>query len=200
MSEYLPLIVEDPGHGGLDPGAAAGGLVEKFITWRWALALQTVLLDCFKCRVLVVQPSAEFVSTGRDELIIPPARSNALEADYFISLHVNAGGGTGYESYCKRADRGTEADRIRGVIHRYMLEELKPFGMVPHDRPGGDGVKFEDFYVLKNTNAWSSLHELLFIDGVTDRGILSDPLFVWRAAVAMAGGIGEGLKLERKVA
>ena len=191
---YLPIIVIDPGHGGQDPGAAAGGLVEKVLTWRWAQAVVSILSDCYQCRPLVVQPSTEFLSTGRDELVIPPARSNELEADYYLSLHINAGGGRGFESYC-RCKVHPEADRIRQVIHYRILDELRVYGVVPHGDQ--DGLRYADYYVLTHTNAYSSLLELLYIDS-PDRELLLDPLFVWRAAIAASGGLAEGMKLERR--
>ncbi|MDK2820987.1 MAG: N-acetylmuramoyl-L-alanine amidase [Clostridia bacterium] len=42
--------------------------------------------------VIVVQPSAKNPnSTGREEVNLPPQIANQLGADFYLSLHINAG-------------------------------------------------------------------------------------------------------------
>lgn len=62
----MEIIVLDPGHGGLDPGATAGPFMEKAFNWQIA----NIVKDClttYDCQVYIIQPSTEFHSTAKDE-------------------------------------------------------------------------------------------------------------------------------------
>ena len=80
-----PLIVIDPGHGGIDPGAMGSSITEKQLTLAVAKALKKELEDTGKFRVLLTR--------GRDVYI--PLRdrfglAREKEADLFISLHADS--------------------------------------------------------------------------------------------------------------
>lgn len=88
-------IFIDPGHGGTDPGASANGLQEKQLTLQIALALRNILLNEYQN--VTVQ-----LSRTSDQTVSLTQRTNAANswgADYFLSIHINAGGGTGFEDY-----------------------------------------------------------------------------------------------------
>jgi N-acetylmuramoyl-L-alanine amidase len=83
---YQPLVVIDPGHGGIDPGAiGAGGVFEKYITFATAIDLARVLRVSRRFRVVLDRGPDEFVPL-RDRV----ARAEALHADLFLSLHADA--------------------------------------------------------------------------------------------------------------
>lgn len=191
------LIVIDPGHGGKDPGAisASRGLIEKAINWRMANMLKTILAD-YDVNIEIVQPSTENPnSTGDDEMYLPPAKANELKADFYLSLHVNAGGGEGFESFVHPASKGKEADRIRGIIHYQIKQYLADFGIKEH---GKDGKKYANYAVLRLTDMPAVLLENLFIDNGVDAGYLSDPLFLWGLMVATARGMVMALGIKRR--
>lgn len=147
----VKVIVIDPGHGGKDPGAVCGALVEKQINWALANAVNDILNGTFIVDSRVVQPSAANPkSTSQDELTIPPMEANRLRADIFISFHVNAGGGTGFESYTKQSRRD---HALRKVIHNQIVKYLGPLGVV--DR----GMKFANFKVLRLAKVPAMLFE-----------------------------------------
>jgi N-acetylmuramoyl-L-alanine amidase len=82
----LPMIVIDPGHGGVDPGAiGASGLYEKNITMEMARHLRDRLLATGRYRVQLTRDSDTFIRL-RDRIAI--ARSAG--ADLFLSLHADA--------------------------------------------------------------------------------------------------------------
>ncbi len=84
-SARKPLIVIDPGHGGIDPGALGRNTEEKDITLTMALALRDELLASGKYRVALTRtedvsvPLRERFRVAREE-----------SADLFISLHADA--------------------------------------------------------------------------------------------------------------
>jgi N-acetylmuramoyl-L-alanine amidase len=80
-----PLIVIDPGHGGIDPGAVGNGTMEKSITLAVAKALKKELLATGRFRVALTRDKDVYVPL-RDRFKL--ARDG--EADLFISLHADA--------------------------------------------------------------------------------------------------------------
>jgi N-acetylmuramoyl-L-alanine amidase len=79
------VVVLDPGHGGVDPGAEHGGVVEADLMLSFALALEEALLRA---------GGFDVVLTRRDDSFVPlEARvsiARAAGADLFLSLHADA--------------------------------------------------------------------------------------------------------------
>ncbi|MBI6629984.1 N-acetylmuramoyl-L-alanine amidase [Pontibaca salina] len=84
--ENAPLVVVlDPGHGGIDPGAEAGDVAEKHLMLTFARELREVLLRSGGFQVMLTRESDHFVSLERRIALAHQAR-----ADVFISLHADA--------------------------------------------------------------------------------------------------------------
>jgi N-acetylmuramoyl-L-alanine amidase len=83
---HLPLVVLDPGHGGIDPGAiGAGGVFEKRITFATAIDLYRLLIATRRFRVALSRGPDEYVPLRQRV-----ARARALHADLFMSIHADA--------------------------------------------------------------------------------------------------------------
>ncbi len=80
-----PLIVIDPGHGGIDPGAIGATINEKQLTLAVAKALKKELEDTGKFRVLLTRTTDNYIPL-RDRFGL--AREKG--ADLFISLHADS--------------------------------------------------------------------------------------------------------------
>ncbi|MCS6760097.1 MAG: N-acetylmuramoyl-L-alanine amidase [Candidatus Devosia euplotis] len=81
-----PLVVIDPGHGGIDSGAEApGGAKEKDIVLAFALKLQQLLMASGRFDVALTREDDTFL---RLEERVALARSN--KADIFISIHADS--------------------------------------------------------------------------------------------------------------
>ncbi|TDQ83936.1 N-acetylmuramoyl-L-alanine amidase [Dongia mobilis] len=80
-----PLIVIDPGHGGIDPGAIGNGTMEKTITLAVANALKKELEATGRFRAMLTRDKDVFLPL-RDRFRI--ARDNG--AELFISLHADS--------------------------------------------------------------------------------------------------------------
>lgn len=81
-----PVVVIDPGHGGVDPGAqGANGTLEKDVTLAFAKALQAILDE---------DGRYEVVLTRDDDVALPlrsrVERARVAGASLFISLHADA--------------------------------------------------------------------------------------------------------------
>lgn len=84
-SRKKPLIVIDPGHGGIDPGAIGNGTMEKTITLAVAKALKKELLATGRFRVALTRDKDVYIPL-RDRFKL--ARDGS--ADLFISLHADS--------------------------------------------------------------------------------------------------------------
>jgi N-acetylmuramoyl-L-alanine amidase len=86
MPPPLRVIVLDPGHGGVDPGAIGGaGTYEKDITLPTAFEIARALEATKRYKVHLTRTDDEFVAL-HDRV----ARARAVDADLFLSIHADA--------------------------------------------------------------------------------------------------------------
>lgn len=82
----IDLIVIDPGHGGIDPGAIGRkGTYEKTLNLAIAKRLKKIIEKKSKIRVIMTRTSDRYISLSRRASI-----ANRHKADLFISIHCNA--------------------------------------------------------------------------------------------------------------
>lgn len=166
----------DPGHGGSDPGAVANGLEEADVNLATALALRDWMeLDTRDTKgggswdVIMTREGDTYPSLS-DRVDI----ANAAGVDYFLSIHANAGGGDGTETYAYAS--GTTSD---GMAHLVQEEVVDMLGT--RDR----GVKYASFYVITYTSMPATLTELAFLDTWSGNAeLLSDPAVLDDAGLA----------------
>jgi len=83
---YRPVIVLDPGHGGIDPGAIGpDGVYEKNIVYPTVQYLAGQLAATHRFRVALTRGPDEFVPL-RERVV----RARALHADLFLAIHADA--------------------------------------------------------------------------------------------------------------
>src|SRR4051812_45260017 len=92
------LVVVDPGHGGSDSGATGNGLKESALTLKLSKRLGAALVRDFDVRVAMTRSTDKAVELDRRAEI-----ANDLGADYFVAVHINSGGGSGYEDFVHRS-------------------------------------------------------------------------------------------------
>ncbi|QHE63498.1 N-acetylmuramoyl-L-alanine amidase [Rossellomorea vietnamensis] len=180
----MPIIVLDPGHGGTDPGASANGLQEKNLTLTIGLKVKQLLEAKYVVDVRLTRETDVLVGLSERA-----DYANTLGASYFVSLHHNAGGGTGFESYIYPGTSSSETGRRQDVIHGEIMNFLSGYGV--RDR----GQKEANFAVLRETAMPAILLENLFIDTVNDANLLKNSNFITGLSNAIATGIGKALKL-----
>ncbi|MEW5322869.1 N-acetylmuramoyl-L-alanine amidase [Geobacillus thermoleovorans] len=179
-------IFLDPGHGGNDTGAVGNGLLEKDITLFIALEMSRLLQNEYEgVSVQLSRTNDETVSL--DERT---DRANRWGADLYVAIHVNAGGGTGYEDYIyNRLDDDSSTARIRNAIHE---EVVNATGF--RDR----GKKKANFHVLRETTMPAVLTENGFIDREEDARKLNDTRFLRMVARGHVNGLERALGLQKK--
>ena len=177
------LVVLDPGHGGRDPGAVGNGLLEKEITLMVARKVAK-RLGFYDVTVRLTRDDDTYLSADARVNF-----ANNLGADYFLSIHVNAGSGTGFESFVYNGPLAPSTSSIRTIIHNNIAAFLKNYGVV--DR----GKKAANFAVLRETNMPAALLEILFIDTAKDAALLKDDEFIKGLCDGITRGLVEGLRL-----
>src|SRR5690606_1224957 len=115
-------IYIDPGHGGNDPGAVANGLREKDLNLKIAKYMRDYLLNNYTG--VSVRMSRE-----TDKTVSLSARTNDANkwgANAYVSIHVNAGGGTGFESYVY--PNVSQATRnLQNAVHSEVMKVFSGF-------------------------------------------------------------------------
>lgn len=185
----MALIVIDPGHGGIDSGAVSGIYKEKNMNLAIGLKLRDYLLGNYQVNVVMTRTTDTTVSLSQRAQL-----ANAKNADYYCSVHVNAGGGTGYESHIYNGPVNSFTSKAQGTIHQTVIQALKQkYSIV--DR----GQKRSDFQVLRDTKMPAILLENLFIDNDKDLLLLRNSVFLGDLATATGKGLATALKLPLKL-
>ena len=164
----------DAGHGGAQPGACALGYKEKDLTLQIATLLGAELT---RCGITVAQTRTTDVDIPLDTR---GPQANKWGADYFVSVHLNAGGGRGVETWCSIAGGKSKA------LAECIQAELVGLGYVDRGvktRKGDDGRDY--LAVIRQTNMPAILAEVGFIDSAEDMARFDAA----KAAQAIARGI-----------
>ncbi|PWV95177.1 N-acetylmuramoyl-L-alanine amidase [Paenibacillus cellulosilyticus] len=179
-----PIVVLDAGHGGTDSGAQGFGIVEKDRALSIALKVRDRLLSKYVVQVKMTRDTDIFIPLKeRAEM------ANNWKADYFVSLHHNASGGRGFESYVYNGTRAQESGKKQDVVHAAIMAYLSTVGV--NDR----GKKEANFAVIRETKMPAILIENLFVDQADDAALLNNAAVVDKLCDAIALGIGQALQL-----
>ena len=126
---FKPIIVIDPGHGGLDTGAKKNGAVEKEVVLAFGKLLAEKLKATGRYKVLMTRDTDVFVPLG-DRV----AFGERNKANLFISVHcdyANRGGANGAtiyslrESVAKRLRRSAKGKTSKTVLSTAEIETVK---------------------------------------------------------------------------
>ena len=179
-------IMLDPGHGGHDPGAVANGLREKDLTLDIAQRIRRILeAEYTGVEVRLTRETDTYLDLSERAKL-----ANAWGADFFLSIHINAGGGTGWESY-RYTSASAKTVAYQDAIH---AEVMRAIGAGVKDR----GKKAANFAVLRETKMPALLTENMFIDNQKDVTLLRDPEFLEKLARGYVVGLEKALGLKKK--
>jgi N-acetylmuramoyl-L-alanine amidase len=210
-------IVIDPGHGGHDPGAQAGGLDEASLVLDVALRLERLLLETPGVEVMLTRRTSEYVSLEERTAI-----ANRSGADLFLSIHVNASSTTaarGVETYFLNFAPDAEAeaiaarenaassrtmrnlnDIVKAITLNDKIDESRAFAMRVQSSLYGElrkvnrqarslGVKQAPFQVLIGATMPSVLAEISFITNEREAVLLKTEKYRQQIAAALFDGV-----------
>lgn len=178
-------IYIDPGHGGNDPGAQGNGLQEKNVTLAIANRVKNILTNEYS------NATVKMSRTG-DQTVSLAARTNDANswgADYFLSIHINAGGGTGYEDYIH--DSLSDSSRTASLRNTIHAEIVKLINM------SNRGKKKANLHVLRESTMSAMLTENGFIDTKADADKMKQNSWLDNVARGHVNGLEKALGLTK---
>lgn len=183
----MAKICIDPGHGGKDPGAVANGLKEKDLTLKISLEV-TKILKAAGLQVILT----------RDKDVDLPLDSRRTPAcDISVSIHVNAGGGQGFETWVSLYNKAKESQKLGQLIHANVLNKI-PFKDRGLKMRKSDKGNCDYLYMLRQPKGVPVLVECGFIDNAFDAAILKEESNLSKIAEGIANGIFEYLGIKKE--
>ncbi|WP_126385412.1 N-acetylmuramoyl-L-alanine amidase [Pseudanabaena sp. ABRG5-3] len=182
----LGVIVVDPGHGGPDVGATRNGIYEKDITLEISKYLGSILQQ--------MGYSVVYTRTSDIDLDLEPRVQIAenSKADVFVSVHVNsldakASSVSGVETYHARGS--TVGQALASYVHSQIIASTGA-----RDR----NIRGAGFYVIAKTSMPAILVETGYITNPAESSNLTSPNYQRRMAEAIAKGVDQFLKSNRR--
>ncbi|WP_242823281.1 N-acetylmuramoyl-L-alanine amidase [Thermaerobacter subterraneus] len=192
-------IVVDPGHGGIDGGAYANGVVEREANLAIALPLRDILV-ARGAEVRMTREAREpnLPLWNRDNPYDPGTRTgmaNSWPADMLISVHNNASANTGTRGLMAIWGNAPESQTLAQAIHDRTLYWTATRQGFDH-RSAGQGV-YRDTAIRGHTLAITNrslvpatIVEVAFVTNKDDAALLKDASFLRAAAKGIADGAG----------
>ena len=177
-------IVIDPGHGGKDPGASDNGVVEKNVNLSVGLELEKALLARGFNVIMTRRTDVYLKLQERTDI------ANAVNADLFVSIHVNAlpqkKSMTGFEIYIMALPTDKDAMNLAKVENREYVEG-KGVDTANVDKRTEMLLRIlgdmqQNNKISESTDFASALHRAGVRSGLPMRRVAQAPFFVLRGA------------------
>ena len=170
------LVIIDNGHGVDTKGKCSPVWKDGSKLWEYEFNRDIAARIAYRCKCNGI-PFKMLVTEMHDiSLAERCRRANAIyDGDneaFLVSIHANAGGGTGWEVWTSVGY--SKSDAYASIFMEEAERELKEFKM-RRDYTDGDSDKEEQFYILRHTKCPAVLTENLFMDTERDcRFLLSE--------------------------
>ncbi|MGG3157129.1 N-acetylmuramoyl-L-alanine amidase [Priestia megaterium] len=186
-------IYLDEGHGeSKDSGAV--NVKEGLMEAKLNLQLSNYVIACLKANYTGFEINRTRSDRTFTSLGARATKANKWGADVFVSIHVNAGGGTGFESFIYNKTTSAKTKELQRCINNHAMNAAKKHGLGAH---GNQPYKSGNLSVLRNTNMPACLTEICYIDS-KDCELLKNNDFLKDMAEAYADGIADYLSLEKQ--
>ena len=178
MNEKYRIVV-DAGHGGVDPGAVQGNLLEKDLNLQAANYMYKRFQELGVPVIITRSDDANLTRSERINLM----KSLGTDPNVIIlSNHINAGGGEGAEVVYPL--------RTSSVLPRMILDEIGAKGQIKrkiYQRVLPENPSKDYYYIMRDTpNATTLLIEYGFIDNPRDQVKLQNNLEDYAEGVVKA--------------
>ena len=205
------VVMLDPGHGGTESGAAAGGLVEKDLTWKLATRVKEILDNTPGITGILTKQESE--TLDRETRAI---RAKENDADLLVSFHINSNEASsslsGAEVYITHNTTQRRYYEYSNILGTDILTNLRSVGVPsfsykPKIRVGADWDVYEDGTIADYYGiiSWpmhygipSVLIEHCFINNPYDRLNFLNDTMLTRMAEADANAIIKNKELFRR--
>lgn len=197
MNSYrLPMknkiIIIDPGHGGVDPGAVSRtGVTEDDINLRIALKLRKLIEQSGGVALMIREDDSGLYSDGRtrirdkknEDLRARHELINNSGADIFISVHLNSFPQSQYygaQSFYQKGDE--EGKKIAELIQNELIEVIKNQNI-------RKAKSIDTVYILKNKKLPGALVECGFLSNSQEEKLLQEDKYQEKIAWSIFMGI-----------
>ncbi|OPX86766.1 MAG: Germination-specific N-acetylmuramoyl-L-alanine amidase precursor [Pelotomaculum sp. PtaB.Bin104] len=184
------LIVIDPGHGGLDPGALGSmGVHEKDIVLDVSKKLASILREAGAEAVLTRETDQELSDPGVNytysakiqDLTRRVELANSRRADVFVSVHVNSFPNPredGAQTFCQPGSEESKklAMAIQNECNRFLANQ-------------GRKTQQVDYFANRMTKMPSTIVEIGFITNPREEKLMLDQQYQSKVAWAIYAGI-----------
>ena len=160
----------DAGHGGYDPGASGSGYQEYKLTAELAGKVGSYLQS---------YGIPSYVNTKGNDYKLRHPEAKAMDCGAFVSIHFNASGGSGTESYVHSANSAAGSRTLQRSIHTRLVSALGLTDRGPQDA----------WFAVVSGPLPSVLLEICFIDRASDMSTYQSRKEA--VAQAIAQGIAE---------
>ena len=142
------VVALDPGHGGGDPGASAGGLIESDLTWKIATRVKAILDRTSGITGVLTKKESE--NLNREQRTINAQNNNA---DLLVSFHINSSEGSNrlsgaevYVTHSRAQKRYYEYSSILGndILNNLRNVGVRSYSSTPKVRIGSEDDKYSD--------------------------------------------------------
>lgn len=134
-----PVVVIDPGHGGVDPGAlGTNGVLEKNIVLAVAREVKSILADRKRYDIVMTRATDVFVSLDNRVEI-----SSAADADLFVSIHADSLSESDLARNIRGATVYTLSERASDEQARRLAEKENAADLIA-GLPAGSGKEADD--------------------------------------------------------
>lgn len=179
----------DAGHGGKDPGAVGHGLQEKDITLMVAIEIKDRLESEYDGVNVTLSRYTDVFLELKDR----SNKANADRADLLVSIHCNAGGGSGGFETFRYTNASAQSRQLQTTLHTEIMTALQPYGVIDRGRRAGN------LHMCRETQMPAVLTENLFIDVKNDADKLKRTDVIEAIICGHVLGIAKFLGLMKKV-
>ncbi len=175
-AKQRPVIVIDPGHGGIDPGAVGKAVAEKDIVFAVSRHVADLLRKSGGYDVRLTRTSDVFVSLDKRLKL-----SSDFRADLFISLHADSISETQFAESVRGATVYTLSEQASDEQSRLMAEKENASDLIAGLSWGGEEGSDEVRDILfdlmqRETSNFSADFSQLLVTGLTKNIVMSrDP-------------------------
>lgn len=184
------VIVIDPGHGGVDPGAvSSSGTREKDLTLQVGQRLSRLFTEAGSSVIMTREKDEDLADPGtkgllerkRQDLARRVACANMNQADFFISIHVNSFPSSRWWGaqtfYLRGSEEGKKlAESIQGELVRVSVENNRK-------------AKGEEYYILEKAQVTAVNVEIGFMSNAVEEKMMKDPVYQDKLARAIYSGV-----------
>ena len=187
------VVVIDAGHGGIDNGASANGVIEKEINLIIALKLQELIEQGGGIAILTRDEDESTQDDNREKGVAQKKSDlservklmNTSNADIFVSIHMNKFPEQQYRgAQVFYANNSEDSKHLGEALQKSLIQNIND-----GNKRAAKPVANDSVFVLKNASVPAALVECGFLSNPSEAALLRDEVYQRKLAWAIYMGI-----------